>query len=121
VKETVTEINSRTKKWTEKLLGPLLQAQFQKTRPKEKKVQQQEEKLEPEEKYLVQKDRFVPSAQLIQNYQKLYRSSLNEIQEVVPPANPLPQLFGKTFTSTDANKVDTGSRPQTVHNFVEQR
>ena len=70
VKETVTEINSRTKKWTEKLLGPLLQAQFQKTRPKEKKVQQQEEKLEPEEKYLVQKDRFVPSAQLIQNYQK---------------------------------------------------
>lgn len=30
-------------------------------------------------------------------------------------------MFARTFTNTDANKVDTGPRSTVVHNFVEQR
>lgn len=62
----------------------LLQSQFQKANPKDKKREEPEEKLEPVEKYLVQKDRFVPSPQLIQRYQQIYRSSINQVEEVVP-------------------------------------
>lgn len=69
----------------------------------------------------MQKDRFVPSAKLLESYQQLYKTSINPIEKVVAPENPAVSLFHKTFTSVDANKINWSQPPSNFNNFVEQR